>query len=34
MVFTAFEAGYITPVGGLLFMLGWLLLAIGGPGGR
>ncbi len=34
MVFTSFEAGYITPAGGLLFMLGWLLLAIGGPGGR
>lgn len=34
MTFTAFEAGYITPVGGLLFLLGWLLLALGGPGGR
>jgi uncharacterized membrane protein YgdD (TMEM256/DUF423 family) len=34
MVFTSFEAGYITPAGGLLLMLGWLLLAIGGPGGR
>jgi uncharacterized membrane protein YgdD (TMEM256/DUF423 family) len=34
MVFTTFEAGYITPAGGLLFMLGWVLLAIGGPGGR
>lgn len=32
MTFTTFEAGLITPVGGLLFMLGWLLLAIGGPG--
>lgn len=32
MVFTSFEAGYITPVGGLLFLLGWVLLALGGPG--
>ena len=34
MAFTPFEAGYITPLGGLLFMLGWLLLALAGPGGR
>jgi len=34
MVFTTFKAGYITPVGGLLFMLGWVALALGGPGGR
>ncbi len=32
MVFTPFQAGYITPVGGLLFLLGWVLLALGGPG--
>lgn len=32
MVFTPFEGGYITPIGGLLFMLGWVLLALGGPG--
>lgn len=34
MVFTTFKAGYITPAGGLLFMLGWLLLALNGPGGK
>ena len=34
MVFTSFEAGYITPVGGLLFLSGWVLLALGGPGGK
>ncbi len=33
MTFTPFEAGYITPIGGLLFLLGWILLALGGPGG-
>ncbi|MBT8347224.1 MAG: DUF423 domain-containing protein [Desulfofustis sp.] len=32
MTFTPFEAGYITPAGGLLFMIGWILLAFGGPG--
>ena len=32
MTFTPFEAGYITPLGGLLFMVGWVLLALGGPG--
>ena len=32
MAFTPFEAGYITPVGGLLFLIGWVLLALGGPG--
>lgn len=32
MTFTPLEAGYITPLGGLLFMLGWILLALGGPG--
>ena len=32
MSVTAFEAGYITPAGGLLFMIGWVLLAVGGPG--
>ena len=34
MTFTPFEAGYITPVGGLLFLLGWVFLAFGGPGSR
>jgi uncharacterized membrane protein YgdD (TMEM256/DUF423 family) len=34
MTFAPFEAGYITPLGGLLFMIGWLLLALGGPGGK
>ena len=32
MAFTAFDAGYITPAGGFLFIFGWILLAIGGPG--
>ncbi len=34
MTFTPFEAGLITPLGGLLFMVGWVLLALGGPGGK
>ena len=34
MTFTPFEAGFITPLGGLLFMVGWVLLAFGGPGGK
>lgn len=33
MAFTPFEAGYITPIGGLLFLAAWVLLAAGGPGG-
>lgn len=32
MTATTFDAGYITPAGGLLFLAGWILLAIGGPG--
>ena len=34
MTFTPVEAGYITPIGGVLFMLGWVFLAFGGPGGK
>lgn len=34
MTFTPFEAGYITPIGGLFFLAGWVLLAAGGPGGK
>lgn len=34
MAFTPLEAGYITPMGGLLFLLGWVLLALGGPRGK
>ncbi len=34
MAFIPVEAGYITPIGGVLFMLGWVLLAFGGPGGK
>ena len=34
MTFTSLEAGLVTPLGGLLFMAGWVLLALGGPGGR
>lgn len=29
MVFTNIKAGYTTPVGGIAFMLGWFVLAIG-----
>ena len=32
MAFTPFDAGYITPAGGFLFIFGWILLAIAGPG--
>ncbi|MEE4167125.1 MAG: DUF423 domain-containing protein [Desulfocapsaceae bacterium] len=32
MAFTTFDAGYITPAGGFLFIFGWILLAIAGPG--
>ncbi len=32
MAFTPFDAGYITPAGGFLFLFGWILLAIAGPG--
>ena len=34
MTFTPLKAGYITPLGGVLFLLGWVLLALGGPGGK
>ena len=34
MTFSPLEASLITPLGGLLFMVGWVLLALGGPGGR
>ena len=33
MTFISFDAGYITPAGGFLFLAGWVLLAISGPGG-
>ena len=33
MVFMPFEAGYLTPAGGVLFILGWIFLALSGPGG-
>lgn len=32
MAFISFDAGYITPAGGFLFIFGWILLAIAGPG--
>ncbi|THB79235.1 MAG: DUF423 domain-containing protein [Desulfobulbaceae bacterium] len=32
MAISSLDAGYITPTGGILFLAGWLLLAIGGPG--
>ena len=34
MTFTSYKAGLITPLGGLLFLVGWALLALGGPGSR
>ena len=34
MSFTPFEAGLITPLGGMLFIVGWALLAAGGTGGK
>jgi len=34
MSFTPLEAGLITPLGGLLFIAGWVSLAVGGPGGK
>ena len=33
MAFGSFDLGYVTPLGGMLFMAGWLLLALAGPGG-
>lgn len=33
MALITFDAGYITPAGGILFLLGWILLAMAGPGG-
>ena len=33
MAFTSVDLGYVTPLGGMLFMAGWLLLALAGPGG-
>jgi len=33
MAFTSLDGGYITPAGGILFMVGWILLALAGPGG-
>jgi uncharacterized membrane protein YgdD (TMEM256/DUF423 family) len=32
MAFFTLDLGYVTPFGGLLFMAGWLLLALAGPG--
>lgn len=32
MAFFTLDLGYITPFGGLLFMAGWILLALSGPG--
>ena len=33
MAFSTFDAGYLTPAGGFLFMAGWILLAMASPGG-
>jgi len=32
MAVSSVDAGYITPAGGMLFLLGWILLALTGPG--
>ena len=32
MAFTSIDGGYITPAGGILFIIGWIFLAVGGPG--
>lgn len=32
MTFLPFDAGYITPAGGFCFLVGWVLLALSGPG--
>ncbi len=34
MALTPFKAGYITPAGGVLFLLGWLILACCAPGNK
>ena len=34
MAISSVDAGYLTPAGGLLFVAGWLLLALTGPGSR
>ena len=32
MSFFTFDAGYLTPAGGCLFIAGWVFLALAGPG--
>lgn len=32
MAVSSVDAGYVTPAGGVLFLAGWLLLALTGPG--
>jgi len=32
MAVSSFDAGYITPAGGALFIVGWIFLALTGPG--
>lgn len=32
MAFFTLDLGYVTPLGGLLFMAGWILLALASPG--
>lgn len=32
MAISSTDAGFITPVGGMLFVIGWIFLALNGPG--
>lgn len=32
MAISSFDAGFITPMGGVLFVVGWIFLALSGPG--
>lgn len=33
MAFLTVDIAFLTPIGGMLFMAGWIFLALGGPGG-
>lgn len=32
MALSSMDAGYVTPAGGVLFIMGWILLCLTGPG--
>jgi len=34
MAISSFDAGFITPMGGILFVIGWTFLALSGPGAK